>query len=123
MARKMSANMAHTLAIHRAVYPLGQSTFTAAWKRTAHTSQSVRHSENLCSLGVVICGPRRVSRIIYMRCVEYWKVLQNSSLGNTVVCELLYDDASQQYTEWSKKSVNPQHSDVLAEMNMEGSHF
>jgi len=59
MARNMSANIAQTLAMHRAVYPLGQSTFTAAWNSMAQTSHSVRHSENLCAVGDVTCGTER----------------------------------------------------------------
>ena len=48
MARKTTANMAQTLVIKRAVNPLGESTWTAAWKRTAQTNQYVRNNEKRC---------------------------------------------------------------------------
>lgn len=38
IAKKTTANIAQTLVINRAVNDLGESTWTAAWKRTAHTS-------------------------------------------------------------------------------------
>lgn len=55
MARKTTANMAQTLVMNRAVNPLGESTWTAAWNSTAHTSQYVRNKENLCDADGVAC--------------------------------------------------------------------
>lgn len=45
MARKTTANIAQTFVINLAVNPLGESTCTAAWNSTAHTSQYVLNSE------------------------------------------------------------------------------
>ena len=78
MARKMRANMAHTLAIHRAVYPRGQSTFTAAWKRTAHTNQRVRQRENLWSRGADIYNQNTTITIkSTLDDVTHYRVTQN----------------------------------------------
>lgn len=39
MAKNTTANIAHTLVMNLAVNPLGESTWTAAWKRTAQKFQ------------------------------------------------------------------------------------
>lgn len=60
IAKNTTANIAQTFVINRAVNPRGESTWTAAWKRTAQTSQYVRNNEKRC--GTFDCNDNFISK-------------------------------------------------------------
>lgn len=60
MARNTTANIAHIFVIKRAVNPRGESTCTAAWKRTAQTNQYVRNNEK--RYGTFVCTDHFISK-------------------------------------------------------------